>query len=339
MPIVRAILLAALAVPTLANAADAGDAYTQQAIHDLKERARYPAGSQLLKPGDNDPLLAERIPVRALAAGPGGAAPVLSAWASTASAEAGQTVDFFASLQAAPNAARLSDALKAERQASGAQIMAKLSGEHSGVLAELHYADDGKEPDHAAGDGIYSARVVLPAAHAPAPGTAEALVVTVHARNASGEERTAVGGLQLSNPGAHLTGSYRDRVRDGNLVIAAEAEVFAAGRYRLSGTLADSRAIPFVSAQVTLTLKPGKQVLELPFYGLAFHDRKIDGPVILSTVALDGVSAAPIALGPVLHQAYVTQPVKLAALTRKPFNDPKLLDTARRLAAAAAKKK
>jgi hypothetical protein len=84
-----------------------------------------------------------------------------------------------------------------------------------------------KPPD----DDSYTATLFL----APdlTPELSASYLVKVRALTTQDEERLAATSFQYSNPHAHLTGRYRDRIADGNLVIDAEVEVHQDGRFYL----------------------------------------------------------------------------------------------------------
>lgn len=329
--------LAALLAPA-AHAADARTGFTLDAVNDLRERARFPEWSQPVLPGAVDPLLAKRAPTRQSLAGPQGAAPTLSVWASTISARAGDSVDLFAQLSGmSPDTTRLVDILRANSQKLSAGVTAQIVNEAGAALGELAYADDGRGADAVAGDGIYSARWQLPARNAPALGTADSLMVKVRATLANGDVRNAVGGVQYSNPGALLTGRFRDAIKNGNLVLQAEADVLTAGRYHLTGVLANLAGAPVASAQAAQTFAaPGKYWMDLSYYGLIFQDRGAFGQLRVASASLTSTNGMPNALGPVLQNAHLTQALNPALLTKLPFNNPEMMDSARRLEATLA---
>lgn len=330
---IRSALLALAAlVPALARAEPTVNPLALQAAADYAQQARYPQGSTVLPAGAVDPLVDDRVPTRQSRLGPNGAGPRLTVWASTISALPGDTVTLYAALTTVGGAPTLLEALPSPGTAvSGARVSGDVAGRALGTLGTVAYRDDGLAPDSLAGDGIYTARFTLPSAPAPALGQADSVMVTVAAVLGNGELRKAAGGFQFSNPAARLTGRYTDAVRNGDLVIAAELEVLAPGRVYLSGTLADTAGQPFATAQATRTLSTGKRWVELPFYGLAFHDRNVAGPVSLASVSVTSTQGMPNALGPVVTNAHRTKPYTLAQFTRAPFNDPTLLEQARRL--------
>ena len=330
----KIIALAALTALSLpAFAVELHVKVAQDAIADLRERARFPEWSQPIVAGALDPLLADRMPTRQALAGPQGAAPTLGVWASTISARAGESVDMFAELSGlSPDTNNGLDVLRANAQKFSASISGQLVNEAGAVLADVVYADNGQGADVLAGDGIHSGRITLPAAMAPALGTAQSLMLTVSAALANGEQRKAVGGFQYSNPGALLTGRYKDLIRNGNLVLQAEVEVLTAGRYHLSGTLANLAGLPLASAQSAQHYSaPGKYWMDLSVYGLILRQLGSLGKLNLSSVALTSTSSMPNALGPVQRNVHLTQIINPLLLTALPFNHPELLETAKRL--------
>jgi hypothetical protein len=331
--IISAAALLACATPVLAQSVATN--FTQQAAQDLRERARYPEWSQRLLPGTLDPLVTDRLPTRQTQAGPNGAAPTLSVWASTISAQAGQAVDVFAQLSGVqPDTNNVLQLLRASSEKHTGTISAGLVNEAGELLATVTYADDGKGADAVAGDGVHSGRVTLPAAKAPAPGTAQSLMLKVTAALPGGEERRAVGGFQYSNPGALLTGRYQDLLRDGNLVTRAEVQVLQPGRYHLSGTLSNLTGVPVATSQSAQSFAaPGKYWMELPVYGLILRDAGVTGKLGLSSVTLTSTNGMPNALGPVLKNVHQTQLINPLLLTAKPFDNPDLIETAKRLEA------
>lgn len=324
-PRISLMLIGAL-LPVAGLAQVTAEPLALNAALDYAERARYPQWSQALAAGAADPVLDARVPTRQSRLGPNGAGPRLTVWASTVSAQPGETVTLFATLT--PAAA---SGLFAAPALTGARVAAELLGQRLGPLGTVTYRDNGTGPDALARDGVYTAAVMLPSSPALALGTADSVLVKVTATLPNDELRQAAGGFQISRPGARLTGRYRDAVRNGNLVIAAEVEALAPGRVHLSGTLADLTGAPFATAQAAQPLAAGTHWVELSFYGLAFHDRGVTGPARLASIALASTDSMPNALGPVATDAHTTQAYGLAQFTARLFDDPALLETARRL--------
>ena len=276
------------------------------------EQARYPESSRALKRGEGDPIRAKRQVNRVSRRGPDAAEPTLSVWTAKVSFEKGQPVDLYATLETRGKALT--------GGAGVAQVTGEIVDASGAILTEVAYRDDGH--------GVWSARL-SPEGLGGAP--AASYMVHVRARLANGDLREASGGFLYSDPAAHLTGRYRDFVRDGDLVIAAEVEVVEAGRFHLAGTLYSKSGEPLGTAQAAAQLEPGRRWIELPFYGLMFHDRGAAGPYKLGTLALATTNRMPNALNDLVTDAYVTRSYRLRQMRDVPFERPALVEAAKRL--------
>lgn len=314
------VLLAFAALPAGAQDLPRPGALALETAREYREQARYPESSRALKVGEADPVRVKRTPTKQSRRGPEGAGPELSVWASAVSVEVGKPIDLFAEFLTVEPILPL-------------EVRAEIAGPAGEIVAQVAYRDDGRTPDRRANDGIWSARLVMPAGLEPAG--AEAYMVRATARLLDGDLRQAAGGFLYSNPSARLTGRYRDAVQSGNLVISAEVEVREAGRFHLSGTLYSLSGEPFGTAQAAANLEPGRHWIKLPFYGLMFHDRKVAGPYRLGTLALATTGRMPNALNDLVVNAHVTKGYKLGIMTAAPFAEPKLLESAARLEAEA----
>lgn len=130
-------------------------------------------------------------------------------------------------------------------------------------------------------------------------------------------------------PAARLSGSYRDRLDGGDLVIDAELEVASPGRFHLEATLySEDGRTAIAWAQHTAELTPGRHWLPLRFHGLILHERRIDGPYLLRFVSLAQIPGTQVEL---VENALFTRPYEHTAFSDQPFNDPELLDAAERI--------
>jgi hypothetical protein len=285
----------------------------RETAKEYREQARYPESSYALAKGAVDPIRAKRLPTRQTRRGPDGAEPALAVWSAKVAFEVGQPVDLFATLE------------ERGKAVAAAEVSGEIVDVLGNVLEQFDYHDDGRAPDRRAGDGIYSVRL------APAGLAAANYLVRVRARLLNGDLREAAGGFLYSDPAAHLTGRYRDFLRDGNLHVAAEVEVGEAGRFHLAGTLYSAAGEPLGVAQAAAQLEPGRRWIELSFYGLMFHDHQAAGPYRLGTLALATTNRMPNALNDLVESAHVTRPYRLRRLRNDPFERPQLLESARRL--------
>ena len=309
-------LLAVPAIPAMAQI-EAGK-LARETAKEYRELARYPESSRAVKKGEADPIREKRQPTRQTRRGSDANDPVLAVWASKVSYEKGQAIDLHASLE---------DRGKAVTAPS--PITGEIEDGDGRILAEVTYRDDGQGADLRAGDGVYSARLV-PAAMTAMAATAS-YMVRVQTRLADGDPLAAAGGFLYSYPSSHLTGRYRDVLRDGNLVIAAEVEVAERGRFHLAGTLYSMAGEPIGYAQAAAELEPGRQWIELSYYGLLFHDRQAAGPYRLGTLALSTTGRMPNALNDLVENAHVTRAYRVQQMRSAPFERPQLLEAAKRL--------
>lgn len=307
------MIVLAAAAPVVAQELKPKSWVASETAREYRERARFPESSRALKAGEKDPVKEKRTATRQSQRGPEGKGAALSVWAGAVSFEKGRPIDLFSTIEGGV----------------ALEVSADVVGEAGDLVAHVTYVDDGKGADRKAGDGIWSARLRMPAGLEPE--LAASYMVKVRSRLLDGDVRETVGGFLYSNPAAHLTGRYRDEVRDGNLVIQAEVDVARSGRFHLAGTLHTLKGEPLGTAQSGIELEPGKHWIELSFYGLMFHDRKVAGPYRLGTLAFSTTGGMPNALNDLVENAYVTRAWSLRQMKSTPFNNPQLLETASRL--------
>jgi len=304
-------LVVALAVPAFAFAQPAVRFQLDTAAS-YRSQARYPGHSWALGAGLPDPVADKRVPSRITVRGPEAGDPTLTVWPGKVSFLAGETVELFALVEGAEPVY-----LRAEILTQSGETVALLDYQPLPAQAQA---------------GARTARIE----GLPTPELAESYLVQVEALLPDGSLLTTATSFQLSNPGAALTGRYRDRLEEGNVVIAAQVEVGQAGRFHLIGTLSTPQGEPVGVAQTAVELTPGKHWVDLSFYGLMFHDRGVAGPFVLSSVTLSRTGGMPNALTDVVERAHTTRAYPLSQLRGTPFNAPDLLDAARRLELEAA---
>lgn len=285
----------------------------RETAREYREQARFPESSRALKPGDADPVKEKRTATEQTQRGPEDRGAALSVRAESVSFEVGKPIRLYATVD---NGIAL-------------EVTGEIVGAAGDLVASYAYSDDGRGIDKKAGDGIWSARVRMPAGLEPE--LAASYMVKVRSRLLDGDIRESVGGFLYSNPAAHLTGRYRDQLRDGSLVVSAEVDVTRSGRFHLAATLYSMAGEPVGTAQAASELEPGRRWIELSFYGLMFHDRKVAGPFRLGTVSLATTGGMPNALNDLVENAYVTRAWKLEQMTTRPFGNPRLLEAASRL--------
>jgi hypothetical protein len=287
------------------------------AADSYRERAQYPPSSQPLADGE-DPILRDREVSPISAAGPGGKEPLLVVFPDKVSFESPEPAVLYAYLS------------EGGERVPAEEIRGVLMAEELQPLLEVEYRDDGGGADPIPGDYIYTA--LVPIGPELRPEISESFLMRVFALTQDGLERVAASGFLYSNPSAKLTGRYRDRVSDGSLLIDAEIEVLAAGRFHIEGTLYDAdgqRSIAW--AQQAAEHAPGTHWMTLSYFGRILAQRGIDGPYLLRFVALSTTSQMPNAKNALVEDAHVTASHRVAGFSDAPFDDPDLLDAADRI--------
>src|SRR5262245_30410158 len=287
------------------------------AADDYRRRARYPHSSEPLVAGP-DPIEQERQVTPITQRGPQGEDPSLTVFPAESGFESPEPAVMYAYLSI--NGGRV----------PAAQMYGTLLTEDLQPVGTLQYRDDGTGGDAEAGDGLYTAVVT------PGPEAADVLsrsyLVQVVGVTLANVERRAASSFLYSNPQAHLTGRYRDALVDGSLVVGAEVDVLAEGRFHLEATLYSKDGSQLLArAQTAAVLTPGEQWMELPFYGLVLRERGVEGPYLLRWMALSTTTQMPNAKNRLVDAGYHTGSYALAAFTDQPFNDPALLDAAARM--------
>jgi hypothetical protein len=287
---------------------------------DYRHRARFPRSSQPIEDGV-DPVARDREVTRGKSVGPEGTNPTLVVWPARTGFEAPNPIVLHAYL------------VRDERKVDPKEIRGEILTQQGGVLAGLDFRDDGMAGDATANDLVFTA-VVAPGAER-ATDFKGAQLVDVEAELANGERRIATTGFLYSIPLAHLTGRYRDEIVDGSLVVSAEIDVHAAGRFHLEATLAAADGTPVGWAQNAQVFEAGTAWIPLTYWGLMFHERGVPGPYVLATVALSTTGEMPNQKNDVVVNAHRTAAYDVAAFSDRRFEDPDLVDAAARLEADA----
>jgi hypothetical protein len=287
---------------------------------DYRHRARFPRSSQPIEDGV-DPVARDREVTRGKSVGPEGTNPTLVVWPARTGFEAPNPIVLHAYL------------VRDERKVDPKEIRGEILTQQGGVLSGLDFRDDGTAGDATANDLIYTA-VVAPGVERAADFKG-AQLVDVEAELANGERRIATTGFLYSIPLAHLTGRYRDELVDGSLVVSAEVDVHAAGRFHLEATLGAADGTPVGWAQNAQVLEAGTAWIPLTYWGLMFRERGVPGPYVLATVALSTTGEMPNQKNDVVVNAHRTAAYDVATFSDRRFEDPDLVDAAARLEADA----
>jgi hypothetical protein len=288
-----------------------------QAAADYRRRARFPRSAQPLMPEDEDPIVRDRQVSPVESRGRNGEEPTLRVFPAAMGFESPEPAIVYAELTTR------------DRPVTATTIRATLTTEDLAPLAQVEFHDDGLDGDAAAGDGRYTVR--FPGATLGGA-LSRSYLVQVEAKLGGDDVRNAATSFLYASPHAQLTGNYRDAVTDGSLVVGVEIDVSQAGRFHVEATLYGSDGLVKIAwAQAAQWLDPGTHWLDLSYYGLILRERGIDGPYVLRYVALSTASEMPNAKNRVVENAYTTGSYQSAAFSDRPFNDPQLLDAAKRI--------
>lgn len=165
-------------------------------------------------------------------------------------------------------------------------------------------------------------------------------VFTVHVIGTLHDERLSVDVPIVYNQSyGQLTGRFRDTLDNGDLSIDAEVNVARGAEFSvrasLYGRLQQQALVSGSSDKRMLT--PGTHWLRIKFSGLALRDKNVEGPYVLSYVALTTSTANAEARARALKNAHVTAHYSAAAFTGDPENDSEKLAEAEELLARAAR--
>lgn len=288
------------------------------AAADYRRRARYPRSAQPLAADEPDPIVRDREVSSVESRGRNGAEPTLRVFPAASSFESPEPAIVFAEVSSRGRAVRPKS------------IRGTLTTESLEPLAEVDFHDDGADGDAVAGDGRYTVRFP---GEALGGALSTSYLVQVRAEiDGDDDGRKAAASFAYASPNGHLTGGYRDQLVDGSLVVGVEVDVAEAGRFHVEATLyGPDGADKIAWAQAAQWLEPGRHWLDLSYYGLILREHGVDGPYVLRYVALSTTTEMPNAMNRVVENPYTTASYRAAGFTDTPYDDPGLLEAAKRL--------
>ncbi len=146
-------------------------------------------------------------------------------------------------------------------------------------LLALGYRDDGADGDAQAGDLRYTNRFI-PAQH---PAFAVQRQVLISAEVSAGGKRTVVSrAFTYSARRVLEVLSRADALKDGSLELSLEVRAEQAGLYRFEANLLDKAGAPVGYAVQSFPLEPGRNRVELSFFGRLLVEHGVDGPYRVS---------------------------------------------------------
>ncbi|HWE30390.1 MAG TPA: choice-of-anchor X domain-containing protein [Polyangia bacterium] len=195
-------------------------------------------------------------------------------------------------------------------------------GPKTGRLVKLGYHDDGQDGDEVAGDGRYTNRLVPSQLAALKQATQVHLAATV---SHDGVRRMFVREFTYAPRKVVDVVGVSDSVRGGSLVVTLDVDVNERGTYDFEANLmSGDGAQPIGYTQMNFTLSPGRQNVDLLFFGRMFSERGVDGPFLVRDIrglllSLDGgESNIPFQY----DTPYLTKPWRSAELSSSPWDAP-----------------
>jgi hypothetical protein len=165
-------------------------------------------------------------------------------------------------------------------------------GPKTGRLVRLSYHDDGQDGDEVAGDGRYTNRLVPSALPQLKQAAQVHLSATVSC--CDGVRRMFVREFTYAPRKPLEVLGLSDRVRAGSLAVTLDVNVVERGTYDFEANLMSADgARPIGYSQMNYTLSPGRQTVDLVFFGRMFGEAGVDGPYLVRDVrglllSLDG---------------------------------------------------
>jgi uncharacterized protein DUF4784 len=157
-----------------------------------------------------------------------------------------------------------------------ASVMAT-SGPHSGRTLELRYHDDGQDGDAVAGDLRYTNRFVPSSVPELKQSLQVHLMATVSC--CDGVRRAFMRDFTYAPRQPLQIVGVGDGIRDGSLAISLAVDVVEAGVYAFEANLVSGDGmLPIGYSHMNYTLAPGRQSVDLMFFGRMFAQVGVDGP-------------------------------------------------------------
>jgi len=273
----------------------------EQMLEHLRESARYPRSNRRFEDPELDPVLtARRAEHRTTKSADGRT--LLSVWAGQSRYSVGDSLDVYASVLERP------DDPESAPEPAALPLTGSLAVEDGEPLTQLQFVTT-DEP------GVWRATIDSRQVGGNAL-SAGAYRVNV---DAAGELHQRLV-LALQERSLSLTGSFRDSVQRGDLIVEAEVLIDREGTYYARASLYADDRTPVGFTETTLALERGLQWIPLRFHGRMLHDAGVDGPYTLAHLSV-ARRAFPVMHDVEADPGYMTGAHALAQLTSMPYND------------------
>ena len=156
-------------------------------------------------------------------------------------------------------------------------------GPQTGRLVKLSYHDDGQDGDEVAGDHRYTNRLVP--SQVPQLKQASQVHLAATVSCCDGVRRLFVREFTYAPRKVVEVLGMSDAVRGGSLAVTLDVNVLERGTYDFEANLmSGDGSVPIGYTQMNYTLAPGRQNVDLVFFGRMFSERGLDGPYLVRDV-------------------------------------------------------
>lgn len=196
-------------------------------------------------------------------------------------------------------------------------------GPKTGRLVKLSYHDDGQDGDEVAGDGRYSNRFV-PSQLAQLKQASQVHLAAV-VSCCDGVRRLFVREFTYAPRKVVEILGVSDTIRNGSLDVMLDVNVLERGTYDFEANLmSGDGSVPIGYTQMNYTLAPGRQSVDLVFFGRMFSERGLDGPYLVRDIhgMLLMLDADEHNIPFQYDTPYVTRPWKRAELSPAEWDAP-----------------
>ena len=239
--------------------------FQEQLLQHIISSNRYPPRNKWLSPAEPDPVEQLQRPEQRTDTTQDGQYS-LQLWSDKRGYQQGETITLYG------RQIELASGKPVTTELNARLIYAELT-----TVGPVRFTDDD-------GDGTYTAMIATTDTGNSLPDG----LYTVRVKG-SHDLREALA-FSLSQPGARLTGHYRDHIENGNLIIQAEVNVSVEATYYLRGTLYQRQSSEQkFYAQSRQPLTAGTQWLSLSFHGYLFQHQQVNGPYELRNIALQKI--------------------------------------------------
>jgi len=276
------------------------NSFQEHLLNQIINNNRFPPHNQIFNGEGSDPVARAIAPEERYSVSNDGEL-ALTLWSDKKSYQTGEVINIQAYVSAVSNNQKITSVLTGNLIANEVK-----------TLTTLNFIDED-------GDGIYSSTINTLDLDGTQLSTGFYKVLV---SNNDGDVVDSVA-FSLANEHIQLTGKFRDRIYNGDLVVEAEAQILSQGNYYFRASLygkqpdqnADSAGL---STQQRVQLSVGTHWIALPFDGYMFHQHSQVVQYILRRVSAQKISF-PANIGDYLEPNYEINVYSIDDFSDEPY--------------------